>query len=138
MQDIKALLCRIRFNFFEYSKGGDTDDVLYNSDGDLNLLNANRNDNGQWLNTYYDNPDNRWNRDNGFVFVISQLSLFLLYFLVEEFCFVSCPFHPPSIRPISFSFSDNIKYFLLFIDLDSQRIRRNILTVSVFLIAIFM
>ena len=53
------------------------DDISRNSDGDPNLLNANRNDDGRWLNTYYDNPDNRWNRDNGFAFAVSQLSSFL-------------------------------------------------------------
>jgi len=35
---------------------------------------VNRND--RWLNANYDNPGNRWNRDNGFAFVVSQLSLF--------------------------------------------------------------
>ncbi len=48
------------------------------SDGDPNLLGANRNDDGCWLNAYYDKPDNRWNRDNGFAFSVSQLSSFLL------------------------------------------------------------
>jgi len=50
---------------------------IKDSDGDPNLLDVNRNDNGQWLNAYYDNPDNRWNRDNGFAFVASQLTSFL-------------------------------------------------------------
>ena len=54
--------------------GGGTDGVLRNSDGDPNLLNANRNDDGRWLNTSYDRPDNRWNRENGFAFVLSQVS----------------------------------------------------------------
>lgn len=76
-QDIKALRCRIRFNPERDSKGGVPDDILRSSDGDLNLLNANRNDEGRWLNAYYDNPDNRWNRENGFAFVLSQLSSFL-------------------------------------------------------------
>ena len=53
------------------------DGTLHTSDGDHNLLGANRNDDGQWLNAYYDNPDNRWNRESGFAFVASQLSLFL-------------------------------------------------------------
>lgn len=61
----------------EYSKGSGMDDILYNSDGNPNLLGTNRNDDGSWLNTYYDNPDNRWNRNNGFVFVVPQLSSFL-------------------------------------------------------------
>ena len=85
----------------ENSKGGGWDDISRNSDGDLNLLNVNRNDDGQWLNTYYDNPSNQWNQTNGFAFVVSQLFLFLPYFLVREFCFVSCPFQPPSIRPMA-------------------------------------
>lgn len=51
--------------------------IPYNSDGDPNLLNANRNDDGRRLNTTYDNPDNKWNRDNGFAFVASQLFSFL-------------------------------------------------------------
>ena len=54
------------------------DDIAHISDGDPNLLNANRDDDGQWLNTSYDNPDNEWNRDNGFAFVVPQLSSFLL------------------------------------------------------------
>ncbi len=53
--------------------GGDPDDTLCNSDGDPNLLNANRNDNGRYLNAYNDKPDNQWNRDNGFAFAVSQV-----------------------------------------------------------------
>lgn len=67
-----------------------------------------------------------------------QLSSFLLYYLVGEFCFVSWPFQPPSIRPISLSLSDKAKYFLLSSDLVSHGIKRNTLIVSVFLIAILM
>ena len=120
----------------EDSKGSGLDDTSRNSDGDLNLLNVNRSGNGQWLNTYYDNPDNQWNQVNGFAFVVSQLSLFLPYFLVGEFCFVSCPLQPPSMRPMASIFSDRDKYLLLFKDLVSHNINRNILTVSAFLIAI--
>jgi len=54
--------------------------ILYISDGDPNLLNANRDDDGRWLNTTYDNPDNRWNRENGFAFVVPQISSFLSRF----------------------------------------------------------
>ena len=43
------------------------------SDGNPNLLSTNRNDDGQWLNTYYDYPDNSWNRENGFAFIVSQV-----------------------------------------------------------------
>ncbi len=48
-----------------------------NSDSNPNLLGAFRNDGGRRLNAYYDNPDNRWNRGNGFAFAVSQLSSFL-------------------------------------------------------------
>ena len=47
------------------------------SDGNPNLLGANRNDDGRWLNAFWDNPDNTWNRDNGFAFAVSQLPSFL-------------------------------------------------------------
>jgi len=62
----------------EYSRGGGIGGPLYvtDSDGNPNLLNANRNDGGSWLNTYWDNPDNKWNRKNGFAFVVSQLTSF--------------------------------------------------------------
>ena len=53
------------------------DGILYASDGNPNLLSANRNDDGRWLNAYYDKPDNRWNREDGFAFVVPQLSSFL-------------------------------------------------------------
>lgn len=52
------------------------------TDGDPNLLNANRNDDGQWLDTTYDRPDNEWNRDNSFAFVVSKLSSFLSWRLI--------------------------------------------------------
>ena len=55
-------------------------DILCISNGNPNLLGTNRNDDGSWLNAYYDRPDNGWNRDNGFAFV-SQLSSFFLSLL---------------------------------------------------------
>ena len=64
----------------EHSKGGGTGGISCNSDGDLNLLNANRDDDGRWLNAYNDRSDDRWRRDNGFAFVASQLSSFLSRF----------------------------------------------------------
>ncbi len=121
----------------EQSRGGGTGDVSHNSDGNPNLFNANRND-GSYLNAYYDKPDNRWNRDNGFAFAISQLSSFLLYFMVGEFCFASWPFQPPSMRPTSLSLSAISRYFLLSKDFVSHNNIRNIFTVSVFLMASLM
>ncbi|MEA3249820.1 MAG: hypothetical protein U9Q03_05730 [Patescibacteria group bacterium] len=34
---------------------------ITDSDGDPNMFNLNRNDDGLWLNANYANPDNRWN-----------------------------------------------------------------------------
>ena len=52
--------------------GGVTGGALYvtDSNGYPNLLGLNRNDDGQWLNTYNGQPDNRWNREIGFVFLL--------------------------------------------------------------------
>ncbi len=47
---------------------------IKDSDGDPNLLNAYRHDDGRWLNAYYDLPDYRWDREYGFTFVVSQVS----------------------------------------------------------------
>jgi len=56
------------------------------------LLNANRDNDGRWLNAYNDRPDNRWNRDNGFAFAVSQLSSFLsLLFGRVLFCKLTIP-----------------------------------------------
>jgi len=38
------------------------------SDGDLNVFNVEHHNDGLWLNSNYDNPDNLWNPDNRFVF----------------------------------------------------------------------
>ena len=54
--------------------------ILHISDGDLNLLGADRYDDGSRLNAYYDDPGNRWNRENGFAFVVPQLTSFLSCF----------------------------------------------------------
>jgi hypothetical protein len=110
---------------------------LHNSDGDPLLLYALRNDYGSWFYTNYDYPDNKWNRSNGFAFVVSQVSQKLLYLLIEEFCFTICPNQPPSIRPTSSILSEIIKYFLLSSDLVSQSIRNNSFKVSVFRMAVF-
>ena len=48
---------------------------INDSDGDPLLLSVYRYDDGSWLNTYFGGPDNKWNRDNGFAFVVSQVEL---------------------------------------------------------------
>lgn len=80
VRNVRALKMPNKIQPLEYSKGGGTEGISRNSDGDPNLLNASRNDDGQWLNTTYDRPDNAWNRDNGFAFVASKLSSFLSLF----------------------------------------------------------
>lgn len=50
-------------------------------------------------------------------------------------CLVNCPFHPPSIFPISSILSDKAMYFLSSNDFVSHSIIRSILTVSIFLMA---
>ena len=71
----------------EYSMGGDTDGKAYVSDGNPNVLNSNRNDDGQWLNSYWDNPDNEWDDNGAFAFPVPQLSLFLSLISRESFLF---------------------------------------------------
>lgn len=46
---------------------------IEDSDGDPRLLGANRDDDGPWLDAYYDRPDVRWYRGYGFVFLASQV-----------------------------------------------------------------
>jgi len=47
---------------------------IKDSDGDLHVLSVHRRDNGQWLNTYYDDPGGQWGQAGGFAFVVSQVS----------------------------------------------------------------
>lgn len=105
------------------------------SDGDPNLLAANRNDDGRHLNAYYDSPSNRWNRDNGFAFAVSQLSLISTLRYVRGVVLLSWPFHPPSIRPTSSSIIDKFAYPLVSSALVSQRIIKRTFKVSTFLMA---
>lgn len=43
---------------------------IIDSGGDANLLNLYRLDDGRWLNTVYVQPVDRWNREDGFVFLL--------------------------------------------------------------------
>ncbi|HNW55592.1 MAG TPA: hypothetical protein PKN62_00730 [bacterium] len=47
---------------------------IKDSDGDPELLNANRLDVGSWLGTNCDSPGFKWGRCSGFAFVVSQVS----------------------------------------------------------------
>lgn len=46
---------------------------IKDSVGDPSLLRAGRSVDGRWLNAYCDKPDDRWNRESGFAFVVSQV-----------------------------------------------------------------
>lgn len=67
--------------------------------------------------------------------LFSQLFSFLSHYVLGEFCFVSCPFQPPSILPTSSSGAERAIYFLSSSDFVSHKIISKIFTVSVFLIA---
>ena len=41
---------------------------ITDSDGNLEVFNVKHDDNGQWLNSNYGNPENVWNEDSQFVF----------------------------------------------------------------------
>lgn len=47
---------------------------IVDSAGDLNLLDADRNDGGSWLDADSDGPVRRWYRSGGFAFVVPQVS----------------------------------------------------------------
>lgn len=49
-------------------------EAIKDSDGDPELLNAFRNDDGSWLNSSFDSPGCKWNHGSGFAFVVSQVS----------------------------------------------------------------
>lgn len=71
----------------EYSRGGGMEDTLYitDSDGNLNVFNVKRNDDGkQYLNANNGNADNVWNSDVRFLF-LRRKSLISLPFLWESF-----------------------------------------------------
>ena len=47
---------------------------IKDSDGGPCLLSARRSGGGRWLDAYYDRPDGRWDREDGFAFAVSQVS----------------------------------------------------------------
>lgn len=46
---------------------------IKDSDGDPSLLSAHRSGDGRWLGAYYGESDCRWDREDGFAFVVSQV-----------------------------------------------------------------
>lgn len=66
------------------------EDILYRTDsnGNLNVFNVERNDDGTWLNSNNGNPDNVWGAGDRFVFV-RRKSFHFSPAIAGEFCFVS-------------------------------------------------
>lgn len=79
--------------------------------------------------------DNDWNDNWWFAGVRNSLYFSPNNYCLGEFCFVSCPFQPPSILPITFIFSDSEIYFLLSSDFVSQSTIKSIFIVSILRIA---
>ena len=72
----------------EDSKAVNTGGAPYISDGDPNVLNANRNDEGRWVNANIDRPLNQWNDDGAFAFPVpATLSVLPRQVLAGEFLF---------------------------------------------------
>lgn len=74
-------------------------------DGNPNVFNVNRNDDGLWLDNNWAKPDNEWNPDNQFVFRLRNYFFSVppaagRFFLLGLF---KLPFQPPNILPISSS-----------------------------------
>ena len=111
------------------------DDISHNSGSDPNLLGTNRNDDGRWLNAYYDNLNNRWNRENGFAFAVSQISSFLS--LLNDGRVLFCDLSVPSAEHFTdlIYFDRYYNIFFIIRDFVSHKIISNIFRVSVFLIA---
>ena len=63
---------------FQDQVGSGMEGALYNTDrnGKANVFNLEHNEDGLWLNNNWDNPDNRWNPDNEFMFVVRNTILF--------------------------------------------------------------
>ena len=125
---------------FLASKSSGKDETAHgglDSDSNPNLLELNRDDKGEYLNAYNGNPENTWNREQVFVFLAPQLFLFLLDYRVGEFCFMTCPCHPPSILPIASSFSDTAAYLAVSRLFISHAICKKIFAISSLRIALW-
>lgn len=86
--------------------------TFVDSDGNLNVFNVERNEDGLWLNANNGNPTNFWNPENRWVFARRNF----LHFPADagfSFTLLACRFHPPSIFPISLNFSESAMYFFV-------------------------
>lgn len=138
----KDTRCRILGNFEipntiqlrKYLRGGGIDNILHigsgwrNPDGNLNVAYLNWNG-GQWV-LSFNWLENDWNSNDR----LPRPRNFL-YFSPPKagFSLLSCLFHPPSILPISSSFSESSINFLLSSDFISQATWRKNLSTSSFI-----
>ncbi len=91
--------------------GGGTDGTSYNADGNPNVLELNRNDDGRNVDAYSDNPDNQWNDNGAFAFLVPATNEISNTPYLGSVCFSICPNHPPSMRPISSNLVEIVTYF---------------------------
>jgi hypothetical protein len=66
---------------------GGIEDFPHISDGNPNVLNANRDDKGRWLNANWDNPDDYWDDRGASAFLVA--TLFISHSLIWRVSFVS-------------------------------------------------
>ena len=79
--------------------GSGMDGASYITDrnGNPNVFNLERNDNGLWLNNNWANPDNRWNADNEFVFRLRKY-FFSVRFMRDGFSFQDYSYFSSNLR----------------------------------------
>lgn len=92
----------------EHSKSGGMEGAVHitDSDGNQNVFELKRNNDGKtWLNGNWASPDDKWNLDNEIVFRLRNC-VYFSFACAREFCLDTFPYQPPSILPITSSFSD--------------------------------
>ena len=99
---------------------GASHNTAFNRWNDERNVNVNRNDSGWYA---------------SWLFAGRRNSLHFSSARAGEFCFFNCPFHPPSILPISPILSESTAYFLVSSDFVSHKIMSNSFNVSFFLVA---
>ncbi|MBI4117207.1 MAG: hypothetical protein HY451_00740 [Parcubacteria group bacterium] len=115
----------------EHSTDGGIGGLPYitDSDGNLNVFNVEHDDNGQWLNTNWFNPQNTWNDDNRFVFVRSRN--YLNFSPLNAESFFNCLSQPPICLPIFSKWLERLMYFLLLmVSVSQANCRRNFMESS--------
>ena len=84
---LEELCSQIKYSpspFLDWAGSGH-DGISYKTDrdGNPNVFKLERNDDGLWLNENWASPDNRWNPDNEFIFVLPSKSLYFSLKYIE-------------------------------------------------------